>query len=95
VSAAHGRSTRRWRKIRAETLADSDVCVVCGHGAADSGDHMIPRALAPELAEDPDNIGPCHHEPCPVCGQRCNRLKGTRSLADVVRLKTSRDWFAA
>jgi 5-methylcytosine-specific restriction endonuclease McrA len=95
ISAARGRSTRRFRRLRQETLAGPDACIVCGHGGTDSADHVISRAMAPELAEDPDNLAPCHHEPCPTCGQRCNRLKGTRPLAEVVQLNCSRDWFAA
>lgn len=95
TSASRGRSTRTFRRVRKATLDYSTVCVVCGHDGADSVDHLVARALDPAQAEDPDNLAPCHHEPCPVCSQRCNRVKGTRPLADVVQLKTSRDWFAA
>jgi 5-methylcytosine-specific restriction endonuclease McrA len=79
--------------MRRGVLGADDVCIVCGHGGADSVDHVIPKSVAPELAEDPGNLAPCHHEPCPVCGQRCNNVKGTKDLADVVVVNASRDWF--
>lgn len=94
VSRSTGRSTRPFRRARAQVLDASDVCVLCGHPGADSVDHTIPRSVNLDLAEDIDNLQPAHHEPCPTCGQRCNRLRGTRPLAEVVRLETSRDWFA-
>lgn len=94
VSRATGRSTRTFRRARGAVLAQSDGCVVCGHGGSDSVDHVIPLSERPDLADDPENLAPCHHEPCPTCGQRCNNLKGTKALADVVVINASRDWFA-
>lgn len=35
-----------FRKVRARILAESDVCIVCGHGAADAVDHIQPVAKA-------------------------------------------------
>ena len=93
LSNAAGRSSRPFRRMRRGILGASDVCVVCGHGGADSVDHVEPIADRPDLAEDPSNLAPCHHEPCPTCGQRCNNVKGTKALADVVVINTSRDWF--
>lgn len=93
VSKSTGRSTRPARRNRDEVLAESDVCIICGHRAADSVDHIIPIFLRPDLAEDKDNLGPAHHEPCPTCARRCNNEKGTRPLAEVTGLVTSRDWF--
>lgn len=75
-------------------LAESRACIVCGHGDSDSVDHIIPlvRGGSPEA----DNMGPCHHEPCPTCGQQCNRVKGTRTLDELLPdLRTSVDWYAA
>jgi 5-methylcytosine-specific restriction endonuclease McrA len=92
-SRSHGRTTRRFRRLRSETLDESTICIVCGHDGADSADHIIALSVDPELAEDADNLGPCHHRPCPVCGRQCNNEKGTRPLADVVHLRTSEDWF--
>jgi 5-methylcytosine-specific restriction endonuclease McrA len=87
------RSSRPVRRARAEVLAESDVCVICGHRGSDSVDHIIPLSIRPDLADDKDNLGPAHHEPCPTCAQRCNNLKGTRPLSEVTALVTSRDWF--
>lgn len=94
ASRSTGRSTRPFRRARAQVLSDSDICCICGHPGSDSVDHTIPRSVSLELAEDADNLRPAHHEPCPTCGQRCNRVRGTRPLSEVVRLETSRDWFA-
>lgn len=33
-----------FRKVRARILAENDVCIVCGHGAADAVDHIQPVA---------------------------------------------------
>lgn len=81
------------RRARADVLAESDVCIICGHRGADSVDHIIPVQLRPDLIADRDNLGPAHHEPCPTCARRCNNEKGTRSLSEVATFVTSRDWF--
>lgn len=94
LSAATGRTTRRFRRQRARLLAESDICALCGHGGADSADHVVARSVDPALAEDEDNLQPMHHEPCPTCGRRCQRDKADRPMAEVAQLKTSRDWFA-
>jgi 5-methylcytosine-specific restriction endonuclease McrA len=94
MSRSTGRSTRPFRRMRQQTLAESDICIVCGHRASDSVDHIVPIAIAPELAEDPANLGPCHNEPCPTCARRCNNEKGIRSLSEVTALVTTRDWFS-
>jgi len=83
-----------YRRIRGRILAESDVCIVCGHGAADAVDHIHPvsKGGAPL---DPDNLAPIHGTAgCPVCLRKCNNEKGNRPLADVVQLRTSVDWFA-
>lgn len=96
ISKAHGRSTRTFRRIRARVLSESDTCIVCGHGGADTGGHLISRKDAPELAEDADNLAPIHGvDGCPTCARRCNNEMGSGTLAEVVQLNTSRDWFAA
>ena len=83
-----------YRQMRARVLADSDVCIVCGHGRADTADHVIPVARG-GARRDPDNLAPIHGvKGCPVCLRRCNNEKGDRPLAEVVQLVTSVDWFA-
>jgi len=83
-----------YRKVRAQVLADSDVCIVCGHGAADAVDHIHARSKGGAKL-DPDNLAPIHGvRGCPVCLRKCNSEKSNRPLADVVQLHTSVDWFA-
>ena len=83
-----------YRKRRAQVLAASDVCIVCGHGAADAVDHIIPVGKG-GARKDPDNLAPIHgNAGCPVCLRKCNNEKGDRPLAEVVQLHTSVDWFA-
>lgn len=84
----------QWRMLRARTLAASDVCIVCGHGASDTADHVIPVSKGGARL-DPDNVAPIHGvHGCPVCLRKCNSEKSDRPLADVVQLVTSVDWFA-
>lgn len=83
-----------YRQTRARILADSDICIVCGHGAADTVDHVIPVSRG-GARKDPDNLAPIHgNDGCPVCLRKCNNEKGDRPLAAVVQLRTSVDWFA-
>jgi hypothetical protein len=87
-------STRRWRTLRADTLDQSDICMLCGHPGSQQGGHRQPRATHPHLALDPTNVGPIHgHEGCPTCGRKCNQEQGAKSLDQMVDLNTSRDWF--
>lgn len=83
-----------YRKIRAQILAASDVCIVCGHGASDAVDHIHARSKGGAKL-DPDNLAPIHGVAgCPICLRKCNSEKSDRPLADVVQLVTSVDWFA-
>lgn len=83
-----------YRKVRAQVLAESDVCIVCGHGAADAVDHIHARSKGGARL-DPDNLAPIHGvRGCPTCLRKCNSEKSNRPLADVVQLHTSVDWFA-
>ena len=83
-----------FRQLRARILAASDVCIVCGHNAADAVDHIQPVSKG-GARMDPDNLAPIHgNAGCPVCLRKCNNEKGDKPLADVVQLVTSVDWFA-
>ncbi|MCP3817822.1 HNH endonuclease [Streptomyces sp. A3M-1-3] len=87
-------TSHAYRKIRARILAESDVCILCGHGAADAVDHITPvsKGGAPL---DPDNLAPIHGVgKCPTCLRSCNSEKSNKPLAQVTRLVTSRDWYA-
>ena len=66
-------------------LAKSDVCHICGHPGSDAVDHVIPLAKGGSDT-DPGNLKPAHHDvPCEACGERCNRSKGTRLIAPIVK----------
>jgi 5-methylcytosine-specific restriction endonuclease McrA len=84
----------QYRQTRGRVLAESDVCIVCGHDGADAVDHVHPVSKGGARL-DPDNLAPIHgNAGCPVCLRKCNNEKGDRPLADVVQLVTSVDWFA-
>lgn len=83
-----------YRKLRARILAESDVCIICGHGAADAVDHIHPVSKGGAKV-DPGNLAPIHGVAgCAICLRRCNSEKSNRPLAEVVQLVTSVDWFA-
>lgn len=77
ANTRRGRGGRPWRRARAQVLASSTQCWICGHDGSDSVDHVTPLALGGE-ALDLDNLAPAHHRPCPTCGRRCNQARGAR-----------------
>lgn len=84
----------QYRKLRARILAESDVCLLCGHGAADAVDHIHPVSKGGAKL-DPANLAPIHGvDGCPVCLRKCNSEKSNRPLPEVAQLVTSVDWFA-
>lgn len=97
MAAKHaGRHGRPFRRARAQVLAASQVCWLCGHDGADSVDHVIPRWLCIATGQDKllnaaSNLAPAHHKPCPTCGIRCNRARGT-GTASQGKAAQSRQW---
>lgn len=88
LNQRRGRGGRPWRRVRAQVLAASRVCWICGHDGSDSVDHLTPLADDGE-ALDPANLAPAHHAPCPTCGRRCNAARGRapgRGVAEGDRL---------
>lgn len=90
-----GRKGRPWQRLRAQILAASDVCHICGHGGSRDVDHVIPRSLLIQLGADPadpTNLRPAHgaNSRCPTCGRCCNASKGARLHVPAPR--TSRQW---
>jgi len=93
------RKTLEWRTNVAIVLALSDICHLCGHPGAKTGDHIITVHDWPPDRPGVNaitNIAPAHGargphpaNRCPTCGQLCNQRRGTRSLAPQPR---SRDW---
>ncbi len=85
------RTGRPARTARAQVLAASRICLVCGHDGSDSTDHIIPLDRGGDSSVN--NQAPCHHLPCPTCAQRCNRAKGTKLLSEMKQsLRTSEHW---
>lgn len=93
MAAREDLTSYEFRKVRARILAESDVCIVCGHRAADAVDHIHPVSKGGAKL-DPDNLAPIHGvHGCPSCGRKCNNEKGARPLSQVTALVTSRDWY--
>lgn len=98
LPATYGRSTRRYKRLKAEFRAGcervSAPCWLCGmviDYAAKVGepdafnlDHMLPVHTHPELAEDPANFRPSH--------ENCNKSKGTKDARGIGLGQRSRDW---
>lgn len=87
-----------WRKLQALTFATKgDVCGICGHPGSSDTDHIIPKSVRPDLAEEPSNLQPAHG-PTGLCykcdpdrGRNCNGEKATMGAADL--LVTTEDWL--
>lgn len=79
---SHGRCGRPWQRLRAEVLAQSNVCWLCGLPGADTVDHILPLVDHPELAHDRANLAPAHRS--------CNSRKGRRTNINLVR--PTRQW---
>lgn len=85
-----GRSGRPWRRIRAQILAASTTCWICGHGGADTVDHVIALSKGGDPL-DPANLRPAHGvRGCATCGRKCNSSKGASTAPPAPR--ASRAW---
>ena len=88
MAIGDGRCTRPFRRARAEVLAMSTVCWLCGHPGADSVDHVVPLRVLKEtgrmdLANDVRNLKPAH--------KSCNSRRQDRDPS-VVGKPPSRRW---
>lgn len=83
----------RYRQARAQVLSESDTCMWCGHGGADSADHVIPTSKGGD-PYDLDNLAPIHGvRGCAVCLRKCNNEKGNKLPSEYDLLRTSIDWY--
>lgn len=90
-----GRAGRRWRRARANVLAASTICWLCGHDGAGEADHDPPLAELEAAGIDPCDeryLKPAHGvlSRCETCGRCCNQSKGNRPA--VPAAPTSRAW---
>lgn len=86
MSEYHRRMTgsARQKRNRALLAEKGDTCHICGHPGAEAVDHV--QALARGGSdEDPANLMPAHHKPCPTCGEKCNLRKGDRAWAPIIK----------
>lgn len=70
-----GLRTAEWRRVRAQVLAKSDICHLCGFPGADTVDHLIPRSKGG--TNHPSNLAPAH--------MSCNGRRGNRPLSAFYR----------
>lgn len=61
--AASVRSLSSYRRVMGEYLRAHPVCAFCGKGGKLDVHHKAPVSVAPELADDPDNLITLHRKP--------------------------------
>ena len=107
ASGRSGTGAYRYRKSRAQILAESDICWLCGHGGAMTVDHIITAKHWPKGADgkhlpgldEVNNLRPAHG----TAGSRqtgnlnrcdtCGRLcNQARGVRPVGPSMRSRDW---
>jgi hypothetical protein len=70
---------RRYQQAALAFLAVYTVCWLCGHGGADSIDHVIPASVAPWLRFVMSNWRPAHGvKGCLTCGRKCNQERSNK-----------------
>lgn len=90
MSQHHRRiSARPYRRLRAEILATTTTCHLCGHPGSQTVDALQPASKGGSHL-DPNNLAPAHGiQGCPTCGRKCNQSRGNRTTP---RPRTSRQW---
>ena len=83
-------STREWRNLRQMIKGrDKYRCVLCGISVREKGssqvDHIIPRAKAPALALDPNNLRTL----CRSCHNKFDEARGHKNVRPVMQINES------
>ena len=81
-----GRSTsRRWAALVAQVLVEENyICWLCHVPGANSGDHVIPYKIRPDLEYERANVRAAH--------LKCNQKRGDRPAPARSELRTTRAW---
>lgn len=95
-SGRGGMGARPYRRNRAQVLAESDLCGLCGHPGAKTCDHKTSDRDWPRDEhgkrlpgfDDVENLQPAHGSMgntgevnyCPTCGAACNQRKGANEV---------------
>ena len=113
MSSTSGRSGTGgavYRRNRALLLSESDQCAICGHGGAETADHIIPDALWPRDEQgkqlpgvnDLSNLQPAHGTMGAGREVRQNRCPTCRRLCNqsrgagrVAARPATRDWYGS
>lgn len=87
----HTRAYRKQREIMFKIYGTT--CHLCGHGGADTADHLVPVSLSAHrsLPVTYHSLRPAHGvKGCTTCGVKCNQARGNSTRMQ--RLRTSEDW---
>ncbi|WP_329311696.1 HNH endonuclease [Streptomyces sp. NBC_01262] len=91
MTRSKGRSGRPWRRARARTLAESQVCAWCGHNIDMSIEWPDPMSASVDhdtpLSKGGDPLARHNLKPFHLV---CNQIKGNRTAPPPA--PTSRDW---
>lgn len=75
----------RWRILVARVLVEENrICWLCGQPGADTGDHVIPVSVQPELEFVRENVHAAH--------EHCNKSRGNKPGPQPERIRSLQVW---